>query len=897
MWKSLRARKHLFLRSLQLSIGLLLLIFIAISPLYAGRDGDGSPISSLEEGSSIDLSIDYLEIAGEFYRNQGQIPDSNIHFYTALDGGYLGLGTDRISLWSGYSPPLDIMIFGEPINLEPLGLERTDHTTNYFLGSRGTFTNVQSYRAVLYKEVLPGIDMLFDNPTKGILCEVFAEEGSDSTTAAEMFKVTDRFAWKQEKVSAASENLMKFSFLDRTSGEFILSQDDEVLFSRCFRGSDRDEALSITQDEAENLYITGRTASLNFPVFNAIDSDWNGGYDVFVTKINPSGTTEYSTFIGGGVSSMAGTQPDEVGNDITVDADGNVYITGNTKSDDFPRVNPLYSYPEDNDTLRGEYLATEGDAFVLKLNSTGQIEYSTYFGGKNGDVATSISLDADGNIYIAGRTSSENGFPLVNPIDSLNDAGIYDGFVTCISAAGDTLLFSTFFGGSQNERINDIAIDDSGSLVVTGNTEGGLSLINAFQSTYGGGDLDAFVMKIDSGWNVVYSTYLGGSDSDQGLSICVDSTGTAYVTGRTHSPDFHNVSALYGTYGGSGDCYITAISEDGASIAFSSFVGGDGADTGKCIDVDATGHITVAGTTDSLNFPDILDGNMGEADGFIFKTNQTHVQHSTCVGGSLNDDIRSMVVGSQNDTFVCGITRSGDFPFAEPPTGSTGFDAFVYAIRTFDPGNGGGGVGNGDWLIYLIPATAIGTMAIVLIFRRTLLVNIRSMRRREYEVAMSTTARPVDDLLLGRPSVSPDDVLYPDMPVPQWNHPTDHPDGGLDPERPVPQWNHPTDHPDGGLDPERPVPQWNHPTDHPDGGLHPQDPEQLVPQWNHPTDHPDGTPKLQSIDAPSTHLAEHPDGCLCPLCSPREFIEPTPKDIVEKKLKRSKKPSSDVELD
>ncbi|MHA2064745.1 MAG: SBBP repeat-containing protein, partial [Candidatus Thorarchaeota archaeon] len=246
-----------------------------------------------------------------------------------------------------------------------------------------------------------------------------------------------------------------------------------------------------------NLYITGKTYSSNFPVFNAYDSTYNAGEDVFVTKMDQNGIIAYSTYIGGSVATMTSAQPHEIGNDITVDADGNVYVAGNTKSDDFPRVNPMFSYPENQSILRGEYNEAEGDAFVLKLNSTGHIEYSTYFGGTNGDLATSIALDVAGNIYIGGRTSSDD-LPLVNPIDTANNLGNYDGFISCISADGSTILFSTFFGGSQNEIVNDIAIDDSGSLIAIGNTLGGLSLINPIYSSYGGGGVyDAFVLKID----------------------------------------------------------------------------------------------------------------------------------------------------------------------------------------------------------------------------------------------------------------------------------------------------------------------------------------------------------------------------------------------------------------
>ncbi|MHA2142886.1 MAG: SBBP repeat-containing protein [Candidatus Thorarchaeota archaeon] len=994
MKKSVRARKHLSMMAFQLSIGVLLLVFVTVAPLMGRGDIYRYSLDNLDDRSSIDIALDYLEDAGEFYENQGQFNDSNVRFYAKISGGYIGFGPERVTLWSGYSPPLNILVFDGVSHNEPLGLEKTEQITNYFLGSRGTFTNIRSYLAVHYDDVLPGIDITFDNPSKGVFCDVSIEDGLDSRGILDMFKVTYESEWIQVEKSIAAENKVRFNLLDRGCERFTLSQNDNILLSGYLGGADRDEAHSITSDVDGNLYITGKTYSSNFPVFNAYDSTYNGGEDVFVTKMDGNGIIEYSTYIGGSVATMTSAQPHEIGNDIAVDADGNVYVVGNTKSDDFPTVNPMYSFPENESILRSGYNDAEGDVFVLKLNSTGSIEYSTYFGGTNGETGTSISLDVDGNIYFAGRTSSED-LPLAYAIDAVNGAGNYEGFISCLSAAGDQLLFSTYFGGSQNDRVNDIAIDNSGSLVVTGNTMGGLSLTNPIYSSYGG-VRDAFVLKIDSGWNVVYSTYLGGSERDLGLSVCVDSSGTAYITGSTNSSDFPLLSPLYDTKNGEfEDCFITAILEDGSDLLFSSFIGGYGTDIGESIDIDTGRNVTIAGTTWSQDFRRTSDQTIIQPNGFIFRTNLTHVLSSTFFGGADNDQVFSVVVGSQNNIAVCGLTRSDDIPFNGTLTYAGGWDAFVYSIQSRDnpiiptapPGD--------SWILYFMrPEVMIPTSAFSVIAIGALFLTVKRIRRREYEVAMSTTAGPVAGLLWNHPTDHPDGgldpqrpeplwnhptdhpdstpthptpepqwnhptdhpdgVLDPGKPVPQWNHPTDHPDGVLDPGTPEPQWNHPTDHPDGGLDPGTPEPQWNHPTDHPDGGLdpgtpepqwnhptdhpdgvldpgtpepqwnhptdhpdgapgpstpepqwnhptdHPDgvlDPDKPVPQWNHPTDHPDGALTLEPKDMLLELPASHPSGCVCPLCSPSEYLEPTPKDVVDKSIKKSKKRSSDVELD
>ena len=562
-------------RSIQLAFGVLLLVLFTMSPLLGGGTPD-SAASSLDDDSLVDVLLDSQRDFGEFHQNLGQINNPSIRFYAKLDGGYLGVGTDRITLWSDCSPPVDVLVFGESKCIEPHGIERTDQVTSYFLGSRGTFTNIRSYGAILYEEIIPGLDMVLDESPEGIFCEMSTDQGHDLTEISEMFKVSDEIEWIREEVASGLDSKIRFNLKDQSGGGFHLAQDDEVRLSRCIGGSDRDEAHAIAVDANGSLYVTGRTRSLDFPTVNAYDDSLNAGYDLFVSKIRSDRTIEYSTYIGGSWTSLESAEADDVGSDITVDAVGNAYITGYTKSDDFPTVNPMFSLPDDNETLRGDYNDREGDVFILKLDSVGMIAYSTYFGGRNGDIATSISLDAVGNIYFAGRTSSID-FPLVNEFDDINDDGNYDGFISCISAAGDQILFSTFFGGIQNEYLHDFVIDNSGNLIVTGNTRGSLSLTRPLDNSYGG-NIDAFVLKIDSGWNVVYSTYLGGSERDQGFSVSVDASGVAYITGETLSPDFPIQSSLYDEYQGSGDCFITAISEDGSNIEFSSYLGGAGAD-------------------------------------------------------------------------------------------------------------------------------------------------------------------------------------------------------------------------------------------------------------------------------------------------------------------------------
>jgi hypothetical protein len=258
--------------------------------------------------------------------------------------------------------------------------------------------------------------------------------------------------------------------------------------------------------------------------------------DVFVSKLNSTGTgLIYSTFIGG--SSM------DRGNGIAVDASGNAYIVGNTQSNDY-------------DVTAGAFqtvFAGGGDAFVTKLNSTGTgLIYSTYMGGSSNDIGRAIAINGSGNAYITGSTLSTD-YPVTTGVFQNTNAGSNDVFVTKLNGAGSGLIYSTYIGGNDAEQGQAIAVDGSGNAYVTGYTFSADYDVtpSAFQTTIGG-QSDVFVTKIDNtGNSLMYSTYLGGSNYEEGYAITIDGTGKAYVTGSTSSSDFDvTAGAFQTTFGG-----------------------------------------------------------------------------------------------------------------------------------------------------------------------------------------------------------------------------------------------------------------------------------------------------------------------------------------------------------
>ncbi|MFC1821177.1 SBBP repeat-containing protein [Thermodesulfobacteriota bacterium] len=318
-----------------------------------------------------------------------------------------------------------------------------------------------------------------------------------------------------------------------------------LVYSTYLGGNSNDDyGQGIAVDAAGNAYITGYTQSDNFPTLNQYQTD-QGGDDAFVTKLDATGSSlVYSTYLGGNSN-------DDYGQGIAVDAAGNAYVTGYTQSNDFPIQNQ-YQMNQFGD-----------DAFVTKLDATGSsLVYSTYLGGggfPNDDYGQGIAVDAAGNAYVTGYTNS-NFFPTQNAYQGIR-AGGDDAFVTKIDTNQiglASLVYSTYLGGSGDERGQGIALYDSRTIYITGRTDSNDFPLtpNAYQGSRAGQD-DAFITILNTpGQELIYSTYLGGADNDdRGQSIAVDGSGNFYITGYTRSDDFPTVDAYQGIRGGSWDAF------------------------------------------------------------------------------------------------------------------------------------------------------------------------------------------------------------------------------------------------------------------------------------------------------------------------------------------------------
>lgn len=395
----------------------------------------------------------------------------------------------------------------------------------------------------------------------------------------------------------------------------------------------------------------------------------------------------FSTFIG----SLGAEQA----NGVAVDADGNVYVVGQTDSTSFPVLNAIQPTK-----------AAGLDVFVAKVAADGSgLMWATYLGGNGDDTGIAIAVDPEGCAYITGRTTSLN-FPTTpNAFDDDNGRMLtctggdcIDAFVVKFAADGQSLAYSTYLGGEHDDYAYGLAVDATGHAYITGSTNSfGYPRVNAFDPDKKLG-AEAFVTKMNpTGTGVVYSSYLGGNKGDAGFAIAVDAAGNAVIVGDTASDDFLTKNPLQPNNGGGNDsngdvdAFITALDPSGA-LVYSTYLGGMGRDLARGVAIDDAGAPYVVGETTSTNFPTLTPAQptlAGGTDAFVAKVRPdgSALIWSTYAGGGRDDEATGVVVEDGRATVV-GSTRSIDFPTADAVQATCGgciapgffADAFVMTL-------------------------------------------------------------------------------------------------------------------------------------------------------------------------------------------------------------------------
>ncbi|GIK38103.1 MAG: hypothetical protein BroJett011_19360 [Chloroflexota bacterium] len=307
-----------------------------------------------------------------------------------------------------------------------------------------------------------------------------------------------------------------------------------LVYSTYLGGSGDDFGYGIDVDGSQNVFVTGMTYSAPFSTTaGAYDTTYNGAGDAFVARLNTSGTALiYSTYLGG-------AQLDE-GRDIAVFG-GSAYVTGATSSMTFPASVDAYDPSRNGGS----------DAFLVKMNTTGSgLIYGTFLGGSGDDFGNGLVIEENGSVYVAGETSSAN-MPTTAGAQDTSYNGSTDGFVTELDASGSNLLYGTYLGGSGTDKVLAIDLDNNGNAAVTGSTSSWNFPITpgAYDTVYASGS-DVFVTRLKAnGTGLLYSTFIGGSDSEEGDGIAVDGAGNGFVTGHTYG-NFPTTTGAYDTTAG-----------------------------------------------------------------------------------------------------------------------------------------------------------------------------------------------------------------------------------------------------------------------------------------------------------------------------------------------------------
>ncbi|WP_309495854.1 SBBP repeat-containing protein [Mechercharimyces sp. CAU 1602] len=456
-----------------------------------------------------------------------------------------------------------------------------------------------------------------------------------------------------------------------------------IFFSTFLGGFESDCGLGIAVDRSNFSYITGSTNSSDFPITSgAFQTIYPGGqFSIFLSKMNPTGTSlVYSTFLGGNMSDIA--------NSISIDREEAVYLTGVTDSSNFPVTSGAF-----------QTRVNDIDAFVTKISPTGDsLLYSTFLGGSNFDSANGIAVDTEGFAYLTGFTASNN-FPTTSGALQTGLKGSTSAFVSKLNPTGTTLSYSTYLGGNGMDNGESIVLNDAGEAFLTGFTSSTDFPIttNAIQTQFAGGSEDAFISKINAtATSLLYSTYLGGRSSDIGVSITIDSTGAAYVTGGTGSSNFPITSGAFqtqlATIISGQNAFVSKLNPTGSQLIYSTFLGGNRVDQGNGIVLDSFGNAWIAGDTESTNFPVTSDAFqlrlLGITSAFFTQLSfaGTGVLYSTYYGGSIVDRSTAVAIDRQQRIYATGETDSSDFPItpgafqSQLRTSRTSGDAFVVKL-------------------------------------------------------------------------------------------------------------------------------------------------------------------------------------------------------------------------
>jgi len=609
-----------------------------------------------------------------FITNEGQIRDSSVHYYLYHDDWIVQFRTSSVQyerIQSNNQNDVLTIQYPGAYSVVPSGVEILPHKINYFLGN-SSFTGIDCYNSILFENIYEGVSLHYYLSEKGLKYDFLVNPGADPNKIriqlVEDYEITveDEFVFVEttmgkelldsEIVAIQDTNQLEAGFR-KSSGfetcyQFLIPEFDStklliidplVLSKSSYFGDSRfRDAYGVAYDQSDFIYIAGETYVQEY------------GRNLFITKLDPSGTSIiYTTIIGGNENDYM--------NGIGVDSDGCAIVAGSTRSLDFPNINGTQG-------VRGGT-----DSFVIKVNQDGSsMIYSLLVCGTDADVVHSMTTDTQGNPYVSGLTRSSD-FPQVGGLD--NGVGgqsyYYSAFAFKLNSSTLALVYSFVIGSNGYVEAKDIAVNKDGYAAIVGRVLGSIPTTEGAVNQTSNGDNDAFVMRINPDGNSLnYSSYLGGSEQDEANAVAIDESGCVYVAGETFSIDFPTVNAFNATHSGSNDCFVTKFNSSGNSLLYSTLIGSPDWDNIFSIALDSNKNLIAIGCTGSEYFPlkeDYSSSIQGEDDVFCFKLNPSgnKLIFSTFIGGISWDTPFDVAISSTDSFIIVGSTHSLDFPMID----------------------------------------------------------------------------------------------------------------------------------------------------------------------------------------------------------------------------------------
>jgi|GEM_PF-5155061 len=700
------------------------LLLLAVIPFFISEFTEPENIS---DSLKNDLKNNLKTVQIPFIENVGQITNPQIKYYANTFTGTIYVSDDDLLYLSNSKNNIswatkEVFVNGK---ISPSGQETSSTIVNYFKGdSKNWKSNIPTYQTLSLGEVWPSIQVelkAYGNNMEKIFTvypganisdiknsfDGITNLGVDETgqlvinTDMGQTKFSKPIAYqtingKNIPVQASyitDENAYGFS-VEKYDANIPLVI-DPLIASTFVGGMESEAAYSVEIGSSGDIYIAGDTLDssiLDYPVITgAYDTSHNGALglpDVFVSVLSSNlSTLKYSTFIGG----------NNIDNlyDMTLDSSGNVYITGETYDGtvDFPTVG----------TSSLSLHNGVSDIFVSKISSDlSLLSNSILIGGTSYDAGAAIVLDSSNNIYIAGHTDTlalssptfpGTVFPTYIPSPSSNLDIVVSKFPSDFSTHTSLIIW-----GSGEDYSNDIALDSSNNIYITGDTAH--SSINyyttsgAYDETHNGGD-DGFVTKIvNPPTNVISSTLIGGTGTDHSHNIVIDSSNNVYISGHTKSSLFPTITGGYSqVHSGSEDVFVTKISSNLAGpLLASTFIGGSGDEFPFGMMLGSSNNVYITGKTNSTGYPITTNAydatydatNIESFDGFVSRLDAdlTALQKSTFIGGSGNDVSNNIALDSSSNVYITGGTHmsSTNYPTttgAHDETHNGSFDVFV----------------------------------------------------------------------------------------------------------------------------------------------------------------------------------------------------------------------------